>query len=154
MKRFGFYIIIMTSIWGQNPISINSLSWLTGSWEGQMSNGKILEEIWLPPRAGSITALVRLTDSKATDFVEIINIMEVNGTLALELQLFYNVLSPSSDDPHRFELTEIKDNFVSFNGVSKGAHRTLSYERTEKNVFYIRFQPHEGPPVEIKLRSK
>ncbi len=154
MKRFWISILIMTSVWGQTSISIESLSWLTGSWEGQRSNGKILEEIWLPPRAGSITALVRLTDNKETDFVEIINIMEVNGTLELQLQLFYNVLLPSSEVPHRFELTDIKENFVSFKGVSKGAHRTLSYERPEKDVFFIRFQPEEGPPVEIELRSK
>ena len=29
--------------------------------------------------------------------------------------------------------------------------KTLSYERPEKNVFYIRFHPHDGDEVEIRL---
>ena len=29
--------------------------------------------------------------------------------------------------------------------------KTLSYERPEKNVFYIRFHPYDGDEVEIRL---
>ena len=151
----GKYLSLLLSIGlvlGQNdkPLTIESLSWLTGSWEGPIG-GNLLEETWLPPRAGTIVALVRSSNESGTNFVEIIIIKEINGTLELQLQLFDDSLKPINKNPHSFELTKIENNYISFKGVTSGAHKTLSYERPEKNVFYIRFHPHDGDEVEIRL---
>ena len=154
MKRLWF-ILLISSVCGQikESISVEELSWLTGSWEGPI-NGNILEETWLEPRAGTIIALVRMTNELGTDFVEIIHIKELNGTLELHLKLFDNALSPTTPKAHKFELTKIDKDYISFKGISPGAHRTLSYSRPQKDVFYIRFQPHIGNAVEIKLTPK
>ena len=151
----GKYLSLLLSIGfllGENdkPLTIESLSWLTGSWEGPIG-GDLLEETWLPPRAGTIVALVRSSNESGTNFVEIIVIKEVNGTFELQLQLFDDSLKPINKKPHSFELTKIENNYISFKGVSAGAHKTLSYQRPEKNVFFIRFQPFEGDFVEIRL---
>ena len=53
--------------------SVNQLEWLTGHREGSHDGG-ILEQTWLPPRSGTITALVRSTKGSDTRFVEIIHI--------------------------------------------------------------------------------
>ena len=152
MKHLWLILFVINSVWGQTskPLSVDSLAWLTGSWQGPI-NGNILEETWLPPRAGTIVALVRSSNGSGTNFVEIIIIKEINGTLELQLQLFDNSLKPINNNPHSFELTKIENNYISFKGVSTGAHKTLSYQRTEKNVFFIRFQPYEGDLVEIRL---
>ncbi|MDP7028263.1 MAG: DUF6265 family protein [Candidatus Marinimicrobia bacterium] len=152
MGRYISFLLFIGLVWGQSdkPLSVNSLSWLTGSWQGPIE-GNILEETWLPPRAGTIVALVRLTNESSTKFVEIIHIEEVNGTLELQLQLFDNSLSPENPEAYHFELTKMEENYISFKGISPGAHRTLSYERPEKDIFYIRFQPHEGEAMEIRL---
>ena len=154
MKRLWF-ILLISSVCGQikESISVEELSWLTGSWEGPI-NGNILEETWLEPRAGTIIALVRMTNELGTDFVEIIHIKELNGTLELHLKLFDNALSPTTPKAHKFELTKIDKDYISFKGISPGAHRTLSYSRPQKDVFYIRFQPYIGNAVEIKLTPK
>ena len=151
----GKYLSLLLSIGlvlGENdkPLTIESLSWLTGSWEGPIGEN-LLEETWLPPRAGTIVALVRSSNESGTNFVEIIVIKEVNGTFELQLQLFDDSLKPINKKPHSFELTKIENNYISFKGVSAGSHKTLSYQRPEKNVFFIRFQPYEGDFVEIRL---
>ena len=152
MKHLWLILFVINSLWGQTskPLSVDSLAWLTGSWQGPI-NGNILEETWLPPRAGTIVALVRSSNESGTNFVEIIIIKEINGTLELQLQLFDNSLKPINNNPHSFELTKIENNYISFKGVTSGAHKTLSYERPEKNVFYIRFHPYDGDEVEIRL---
>ena len=151
----GKYLSLLLSIGlllGENdkPLTIESLSWLTGNWEGPIG-GDLLEETWLPPRAGTIVALVRSSNESGTNFVEIIIIKEINGTLELQLQLFDDSLKPINKNPPSFELTKIENNYISFKGVSAGSHKTLSYHRPEKNVFFIRFQPFEGDFVEIRL---
>ena len=152
MGKYISLLLCIGLVLGENdkPLTVESLSWLTGSWEGPIGED-LLEETWLPPRAGNIVALVRSSNESGTNFVEIIIIKEINGTLELQLQLFDNSLKPINNNPHSFELTKIENNYISFKGVTSGAHKTLSYERPEKNVFYIRFHPHDGDEVEIRL---
>ena len=65
-------------------IPIDRLAWLTGSWQGAV-NGGLLEETWLPPKADTISALVRFTKDGRTEFVEIIKIEKVENSFELRL---------------------------------------------------------------------
>ena len=135
--------------------SVYQLDWLTGQREGSHDGG-ILEQTWLPPRSGTITALVRSTKESDTRFVEIIHIREINGSLELNLQIFNNSLEPENISAtysriHKFELNEVADRYLAFKGVSDGAHRSLSYQRSEGDVFSIRIETNDGDRIEIKL---
>ena len=135
--------------------SVNQLEWLTGQREGSHDGG-ILEQTWLPPRSGTITALVRSTKDSDTRFVEIIHIREINGSLELNLQIFNNSLEPEDISStysriHKFELTEFRYRYLAFKGVSDGAHRNLSYQRSEGDVFSINIETNIGDKFEIKL---
>ncbi|GIT60742.1 MAG: hypothetical protein Ct9H300mP20_05690 [Gammaproteobacteria bacterium] len=104
--------------------SVDQLDWLTGQREGSHDGG-ILEQTWLPPRSGTITALVRSTKESDTRFVEIIHIREINGSLELNLQIFNNSLEPENISAtysriHKFELTEVGDRYLALKGVSDG----------------------------------
>ena len=135
--------------------SVYQLDWLTGQREGSHDGG-ILEQTWLPPRSGTITALVRSTKESDTRFVEIIHIREINGSLELNLQIFNNSLEPENISAtysriHKFELTEVGDRYLAFKGVSDGAHRSLSYQRSEGDIFSIQIETNIGERIEIKL---
>ena len=138
-----------------SSISIYKLEWLTGQREGSHDGG-ILEQTWFPPRSGTITALVRSTKESVTRFVEIIHIREINGSLELNLQIFNNSLEPENISAtysriHKFELTEVGDRYLAFKGVSDGAHRSLSYQRSEGDIFSIHIETNVGERIEIKL---
>ena len=110
----------------------------------------------MPPRSGTITALVRSTKESDTRFVEIIHIREINGSLELNLQIFNNSLEPENISAtysriHKFELTEVGDRYLAFKGVSDGAHRSLSYQRSEGDLFSIHIETNVGERIEIKL---
>ncbi|MFL2854956.1 MAG: DUF6265 family protein [Pseudohongiellaceae bacterium] len=133
------------------------MEWLTGQRQGSHDGG-ILEQTWLSPRSGTVTALVRSTKESDTRFVEIIHIKEINGSLELNLQIFNNSLEPENisathSQIHKFELTEMGDRFLAFEGVSDGAHRSLSYQRSDEDFFYIRIETNAGDRIEIKLVS-
>ena len=138
-----------------SSISVYKLEWLTGQREGSHDGG-ILEQTWFPPRSGTITALVRSTKESDTRFVEIIHIREINGSLELNLQIFNNSLEPENISAtysriHKFELTEVGDRYLAFKGVSDGAHRSLSYQRSEEDIFSIHIETNIGERIEIKL---
>ena len=135
--------------------SVYQLEWLTGQREGSHDGG-ILEQTWLPPRSGTITALVRSTKESDTRFVEIIHISEINSSLELNLQIFNNSLEPKNISAtysriHKFELAEMGDRYLAFKGVSDGAHRSLSYQLSEEDIFSIHIETNVGERIEIKL---
>ena len=110
----------------------------------------------MPPRSGTITALVRSTKESDSRFVEIIHIREIDGSLELNLQIFNNSLEPENISAtysriHKFELTEVGDRYLAFKGVSDGAHRSLSYQRSEGDLFSIYIETNVGERIEIKL---
>ena len=145
------------SVEESSTISVYQLDWLTGQREG-LHDGGILEQTWLSPRSGTITALVRSTKDSDTRFVEIIHIREINGSLELNLQIFNKSLEPEDISAnysriHKFELSELGDRYLAFKGVSDGAHRSLSYQRSEGDVFSINIETNIGNKFEIKLES-
>lgn len=138
-------------------LSIDKLNWLTGQRLGQ-NDGGFLEQVWLPPRSGTITALVRSSKESRTRFVEIIHVREINGSLELNLQIFNNSLEPEGISSthsriHKFELTDIGDRYALFQGVSDGAHRRLSYQLSDENIFIIRIETNVGEKVVVRLKS-
>ena len=108
MGKYISLLLCIGLVLGENdkPLTVESLSWLTGSWEGPIGEN-LLEETWLPPRAGTIVALVRSSNESGTNFVEIIIIKEINGTLELQLQLFDDSLKPINKNPHSLSLIHI-----------------------------------------------
>ena len=60
MRKYLSLLLSIGLVLGENdkPLTIESLSWLTGNWEGPIGEN-LLEETWLPPSAVTIVALVR-----------------------------------------------------------------------------------------------
>ena len=151
-------VLLATAVIGgeEKPqLSINALNWLAGQRQGPHDDG-LLEQTWLSPRSGTITALVRSSEESDTRFVEIIHIREINGSLELNLQIFNNSLEPDSmssthSQVHKFELTEIGDRYVHFRGVSSGTHRSLNYQLSDENIFFIRIETNVGEKIEVQL---
>ena len=143
-------VLLATAVIGgeEKPqLSINALNWLAGQRQGPHDDG-LLEQTWLSPRSGTITALVRSSEESDTRFVEIIHVREVNDSLELNLEIFNNSLEPENISAthsriHTFKPSEIGKEFLAFKGVSDGAHRNLSYHRSEEN-FLIRIEINNG----------
>ena len=132
-------------------ISMDQLDWLTGNWEGPIGGG-ILEESWLPPKADTVAAVVRLTKDGVTEFVELIKIEKIGKTLELRLNLFDASLKPMAEKPQVFKLSEISEKSVTFLGASEGSHQKLSYERGSEDRFAIRIITNDGGKIAIDLK--
>jgi len=45
----------------------------------------------------------------------------------------------------------VGDRYLAFKGVSDGAHRSLSYQRSEGDLFSIHIETNVGEKIQIKL---
>ena len=130
--------------------SIDRLDWLTGRWQGPFGEA-VLEEAWLPPKANTLGAVVRLTQNGKTEFVEIIKIEELGDTLELRLRLFDSELKPRVVEPRVHHAVAQDEHSITFHGVSPKAHRMLQYELTETGQFVIRLETSDGQNLTIQL---
>jgi hypothetical protein len=104
-----------------------------------------------PPRANTVTAVVRLTKNDLTEFVEIIKITETEDALELRLRLFGSDLNLLNEEPHVFKAINQQKHSITFRGVSKSAHRTLRYELVAPGRFDISWESQEGQRTVIHL---
>jgi hypothetical protein len=69
------------------PATLADMAWLAGHWRGPALGGES-EEIWSPPRAGSMMGMYRLIRDGKTVFYELQTLVEENGSLILRLKHF------------------------------------------------------------------
>ena len=102
------------------------------------------EEAWLPPKADSLGAVVRLTGNCKTEFVEIIKIEEAGEALELRLQILDSGTKPHVAEPWIHHAVAQDQRSMTFHGVSPKAHRMLKYELTESGQFVICLKTIDG----------
>lgn len=75
------------------PVAIEDLSFLAGSWRGDVF-GSLVEETWLPPEEGNMTGVFRMTGDEQVDLVEIMTLTETDEGLMYRLRHFDTALVP------------------------------------------------------------
>lgn len=95
--------------------TLNNIEWLAGHWKGEAFGG-IAEEIWSPPADGSMMFSFRLLDKGEVSFYEFGHLIEIDGTLLLQLKHFDPNLSgwEEKDENIDFRLVKIEENKFYF----------------------------------------
>ena len=99
--------------------SLSDLSWLAGHWKGEAFGG-ITEEMWSPPRGGSMMFVFKLVNEGAVTFYEAGHIQQVDSTLILQLKHFHGNLKgwESKDETIDFKLVKIEEDRAYFEGFT------------------------------------
>ena len=123
---------------------IADLGWITGSWVGQLGD-RTLEETWSKPSAGTMAALVRMTNNDKTVLLELLFIREENGTLALHVQPWNPERQPGMPGFQKLVLTKLEGERARFKGTVDGeGFKTLTYSRPAPEKFRIEVETQEG----------
>jgi len=128
------------------PANIEQLKWIAGHWQGEAFGGKT-EEIWSPPKGGSMMASFRLIVEGKVRFYELEIIREVNDSLILELKHFSNELKgwESKNEVISFPLVKIEKNIAYFDG--------MTFQKVDKDNLNI-YVSIEGKEVLFSYESK
>ena len=132
---------------------VENLSWLTGSWDGQLGPN-VLEENWSLPRSGSIASLVRQTGPDGMGMIEMVFIEEANGTLELHLQQWDSGFSPRSPAAQKMTMADMTENSVTFRAVGEGGLAQLKYSRPSADEFNIDVRTMTDQEFTIKLKPQ
>ena len=141
--------MVSTSAFAQQ--SVADLSWMTGSWTGNIGPSTI-EEIWTTPSANSIQASVRILAEGAAIVHEFIVITQEDDGLVLTLQQWgpgYAPLGPAT----KMTLSDMTENSVTFDADENASIKRLTYRRKDEQTFEIAVTTQEAPEIVIVLTS-
>ena len=152
VKQFFLTLIFLVplSAISDDHVKITDLSWLTGSWDGQIGPA-VLEENWSLPRAGTIASLVRQTGPEGMGMVEMVYIEEAGGTLDLYIQQWDRGFKSRTPGSQKMTMSEITENSVTFEAVGEGGLAQLKYSRPAMNAFHIDLVTAGDQKFTIKL---
>lgn len=148
-------LLLMSPITGfsDDHAKVENLSWLTGSWDGQLGPN-VLEENWSLPRSGSIASLVRQTGPDGMGMVEIVFIEEANGTLELHLQQWDSGFVSRTPGAQKMTMSEMTENSITFLAVGEGGLAELKYSRPAEDSFHIDVKTVTNQAFTIKLKPQ
>ena len=111
--------------------TIADMEWYAGRWTGAGLGG-LNEEVWSPPRDGTMMGMYRMIKDGKPIFYELLLITEENGSLAIKLKHFHADLRgwEERDASVRFPLVAKRDGRVYFDGMTFeriGADRVKVY---------------------------
>lgn len=115
--------------------TIADMEWYAGRWTGSGLGG-LNEEVWSPPRDGTMMGMYRMIKDGKPVFYELLLITEENGSLAIKLKHFHADLRgwEERDASVRFPLVAKRDGRIYFDGMTFeriGADRVKVYLATE-----------------------
>ena len=136
--------------------SIESLSWMVGSWKGLLGE-QTVEETWSPPVMGSMDTMIRLSSPEGVQMIELIVIREVrvsegNNTLALHLRQFSPALELRARQD--MELQDISTQSVSFVADANSGIKKLAYTRVGQDQLKVEVTVVTGDVFSVNLRPK
>ena len=119
--------------------TLADMAWLAGQWVGPALGGEA-EEIWSPPKAGSMMGMYRLVRDGKPVFYELQTLVEESGSLILRLKHFNPDLTGWEEKQKTvdFPLVGIGDGVVQFEGIS--FHR----EGDAKLTVYLAIEGKDG----------
>ena len=99
--------------------TLADVAWLAGRWVGPALGGEA-EEIWSPPKAGSMMGMYRLVRDGKPIFYEFQTLAEESGSLVLRLKHFNPDLTGWEEKQKAidFRLVRVRERIVQFEGMS------------------------------------
>ena len=101
------------------PATLEDVSWLVGSWEGE-AFGSTFEEVWNPPSAGSMVGFFKVISDEHVSFYELLLLVEEEGSLSLKVKHFNPDFTAWEEkgDYVDFRFVKADENAIHFSGIS------------------------------------
>jgi hypothetical protein len=114
----------------------------------------ILEETWGRPKAGTLTAMVRMTSTQGTEMLELIAINEEEDSLILRMQQFGADMQPRLPQAQALKLTAISDKSATFEAHTPGGLQKLVYTREAEGRFSVAVTLTEGTQFKADMAAQ
>jgi hypothetical protein len=120
-----------------DPVAVERVGWLAGCWEGTMASGAVYEEVWLPPRGGTLAGVARMTRGGRTFSIESMTIVDDDGTLVY-------LARPAGQAETPFRAVEVSSTAAVFENPDHDFPQRIVYRHTSPDSLHARIEGVRG----------
>ncbi len=134
-----------------NAVELSDLEWLSGHW---FSADKAYEEVWIAPKAGSMSGSFRWVFGNGKQVLEYLVIEEKNEQIFLRFKHFEIDYVPwEKEEPNLYELESSKDRQVTFTRLFENSNVPLKliYRRDQNRLYFTGIGDSGEDPLELEF---
>jgi hypothetical protein len=125
-SRWAGLALVVGSMWAtgagaQQPLAVQSLSWMQGCW-ARVAGPRTVEEQWMAPRGGTMLGMGRTVQADRLVEWEALLLREENGQLVYEAH-------PSGQAPNVFRTSSVSDTLVVFADPTHDFPQRIGYQK-------------------------
>jgi hypothetical protein len=111
--------------------TLSDFAWLEGRWQG-VWGPRVVEQIWMPPRAGEMLALLRVTENGTTLVIELFSLVATPDGVELRFRHFTPELGPwEPSGPTAMKLVEFDAKSAVFENSAPGQPKRSVFTRLD-----------------------
>ena len=132
-----------------SAVELNDLGWLSGHW---FSHDKSYEEVWIAPKAGSMSGSFRWVFQNGKQILEYLVIEEKNKQIFLRFKHFETDYIPwEKEEPNLYKLESLLDRQVTFTRLSENSKAPLKliYRRDQNHLYFTGIGDGGEEPLEL-----
>lgn len=132
-----------------SAVELKDLAWLSGHW---FSDDKAYEEVWIAPKAGTMSGSFRWVFGNGRQILEYLVIEEKHGQIFLRFKHFETDYVPwEKEEPNLYELESLKGMQVTFTRLSKNSNVPLKlvYRRDANRLYFTGIGDAGEEPLEL-----
>ncbi len=132
-----------------NAVELIDLEWLSGHW---FSDDKAYEEVWIAPKAGSMSGSFRWVFGNGKQILEYLVIEEKNKQIFLRFKHFETDYIPwEKEEPNLYKLESLLDRQVTFTRLSENSKAPLKliYRRDQNHLYFTGVGDAGEEPLEL-----
>ena len=152
MQRLIMALVLALALSVSNScraVELSELEWLSGHW---FSDDKAYEEVWIAPKAGSMSGSFRWVFANGKQILEYLVIEEKDEQIFLRFKHFETDYVPwEKGEPNLYKLESLKDRQVTFTRRSKNSNVPLKlvYRRDTNRLYFTGFGDAGEEPLEL-----
>lgn len=134
-----------------NAVELIDLEWLSGHW---FSDDKAYEEVWIAPKAGSMSGSFRWVFGNGKQILEYLVIEEKNRQIFLRFKHFEIDYVPwEKEEPNLYKLESSMDRQVTFTRLSENSKVPLKliYRRDQNHLYFTGVGDAGEDPLELEF---
>ena len=132
-----------------SAVELDDLEWLSGHW---FSDDEAYEEVWIAPKAGSMSGSFRWVFENGKQILEYLVIEEKNKQIFLRFKHFEVDYIPwEKEEPNVYKLESSKDRQVTFTRLSENDNVPLKliYRRDQDHLYFTGIGDTGEEPLEL-----
>jgi hypothetical protein len=116
------------------PLTLDSVAWLSGEWQGRQGDRPAFEEHWSKPAAGAMMGMFRMYSGEQVMVYEFLLLEQSAEGVSLRLRHYRPQMTDVEAEPIHMKLVASNDSQIVFENATDALPKRITYKRAGEQM--------------------